>query len=245
MRLSFICLNKRKITERLLEACLIFTVIFACTLGVIARLLSEDLSLQASTEPTKPVIVVDAGHGGEDSGAIGEGSVLEKNLNLEISFLIGEELKSRGYEVVYTRTEDKLLYKPEEDIKGIRKISDLKNRCAIANEYENFIFLSIHMNSFGAEKYSGLQVYYAPDDDYSYRLASGIQKSVKDTLQPSNRRVVKSGKDIYVLENVNGPAVLIECGFLTNAEECKKLCEKEYQKQLSFSIVCGIIDIVE
>ncbi len=234
--------DKRRMTERLCELLLIITVLLSTVVaGLVVGYIDSSLAF-SSAEPKKPTVIIDAGHGGEDSGAIGANGVLEKDLNLEISRLVGEELTSLGYEVVFTRTEDKLLYKPEENIKGIRKISDLKNRCAIANSYENAIFVSIHMNSFGSSRYSGLQVYYSAENEGSYRIAEGIQSRVREDIQKNNNRVVKEGRDIYILENVKHPAVLIECGFLTNAEECENLCKKEYQKRLSFSIVCGIID---
>ena len=191
------------------------------------------------------VIIIDAGHGGEDPGAIGINGKYEKDLNLQIALVIGEELKSRGYTVVYTRTQDKMLYLPEENIKGMRKISDLKNRCKLTEEYENGILVSIHMNSYGASKYSGLQVYYMDGNEESALLATKIQQSVKNSLQPNNKRQIKSGKDMYILEHSNLNAVLIECGFLTNAEECEKLSQKEYQKELSFAVACGIIEYIE
>ena len=242
MRMSVITLNKRRMTERICELLLILTVLLSTVLGAILDVYVEYLTASASAEPKLPTVIIDAGHGGEDSGAVGVNGAMEKDLNLDIALLVGEELISRGYTVVYTRTEDKLLYKPEENIKGIRKISDLKNRCAIANSYENAIFVSIHMNSFGSAKYSGLQVYYSMGNGESYALAERIQSKVRDDLQPDNRRVIKEGKGIYVLENIKHPAVLVECGFLTNKEECENLSQKEYQKRLSFSIVCGIID---
>ncbi len=200
--------------------------------------------IAASNEPTQPTFVIDAGHGGEDPGAIGVNGKYEKDLNLEIANEIGALLKEKGYNVVFTRTEDKMLYSPEENIKGFRKLSDLKNRLKIASEAQGAVLISIHMNSYGQEKYSGLQGYYKPSSEESRVLASSIQAAVKSELQPENNRVVKKGNDIYVLENFNGVGVLIECGFLTNPAECEKLCEKEYQKQLSFSIVCGIIDYI-
>ena len=190
----------------------------------------------------KSTVIIDAGHGGEDCGAIGVNGIYEKDLNLEISVELGKILSENGYAVVYTRTNDALLYTEEENIYGIRKISDLKNRCKYGAEYPNAIYISIHMNSYKSAKCSGLQVYYSLDNDSSYSLASSIQRSVKNRLQTDNNRQVKEGKGMYLLENLSNPAVLIECGFLTNPEECEKLAEKEYQKQLSFAIFCGIID---
>ena len=191
------------------------------------------------------IIIIDAGHGGEDPGAIGVNGKYEKDLNLDIAFIIGEILTERGFSVVYTRSDDRLLYTEEENIKGIRKISDLKNRCKIAAEYPNAMFVSIHMNSYGKAQYSGLQVYFSENNEYSKILASSIQSSVKNELQPQNKRVIKPGKDIYLLENISNVCALIECGFLTNPLECQKISEKEYQKQLSLSIVCGIINYID
>lgn len=190
----------------------------------------------------KNLVLIDAGHGGEDPGAIANGEIYEKDLNLALAFMLGETLTEHGFAVMYTRTEDKLLYNDNENIKGIRKISDLKNRCKIAAEYPDAIFISIHMNSYGNPKYSGLQVYYSPKNEESHILAGKIQSSVKESLQPDNERTIKKGDKIYLLENTENTAILIECGFLTNPEECQKLLKKEYQKQLSLSIVYGIIE---
>lgn len=208
----------------------------------------HETELYAGVEGTvdeSRLIILDAGHGGEDCGAVGTTGVLEKDLNMQLAEEIGTLLTEKGYTVIYTRTEDKLLYTPEEDIKGIRKISDLKNRCALANQYPSALFVSIHMNSYSSPKYSGLQVYYTDGNDASICLATRIQTSVRELLQTENNRTTKSGKGIYILENTEPVSVLIECGFLTNPEECKKLSEKEYQKQLSSAIVCGIIEYKE
>lgn len=199
-------------------------------------------SSQADAEP--PVIIIDAGHGGEDPGAVGVNGVYEKDLNLEIAMILADILRERGYTVVLTRTTDKMLYSEEENIKGMRKLSDLKNRCKVTEEYPDGILVSIHMNSFGQSKYSGLQVYYTDGNDDSRLLAGIIQSTVKSELQNDNNRVIKSGKNMFLLEKSKCTSVLIECGFLTNSEECRKLSEKEYQKQLSFSIACGIIEYI-
>lgn len=188
------------------------------------------------------VIIIDAGHGGEDPGAIGVTGVYEKNLNLEIATELGNLLSDNGFAVIYTRTEDKLLYSEDENIKGLRKFYDLKNRCKIGANYPGAIFISIHMNSYSDEKYAGLQTYYSLKNASSSALAAFVQNSVRNNLQPQNRRQIKPGNKMNLMENLDNPSILIECGFLTNEEECKKLSEKEYQKQLCFSIVCAIIE---
>lgn len=200
--------------------------------------------LTAFSEERRKTVIIDAGHGGEDSGAVAQNGVYEKDLNLQIAFKLGEYLTSSGYNVIYTRTDDRLLYTEEENIKGLRKINDLKNRVKLANSYDDALFISIHMNSFGMESCSGMQVYYSPKSEDSRLLAESVQGEVVKRIQPQNRRKIKSGSDIYVLENSNNPAILVECGFLSNHEESKKLCEKEYQKELSFAILCGIIEYI-
>ncbi len=187
-------------------------------------------------------VIIDAGHGGEDPGAIGINGVYEKDINLSISIFIGELLINEGFAVIYTRTTDRMLYGVGENVKGARKISDLKNRCKIAAEYPEALFISVHMNSYSQEKYSGFQAYYSLNNENSISLAREITASVKKDLQPKNGRVEKSGENIYLLRNIDNAAVLLECGFLTNTEECQKLSEKEYQKLLSLAIVYGIIN---
>ncbi len=231
----------RKISLLLLASTFVSTVLFV----IFCACRSDRPTEAVFGTREKTLIVIDAGHGGEDSGAIGKNGVFEKDVNLSVALKLGDYLEAAGFEVVYTRTDDRLLYKAEENVKGIRKISDLKNRCKIASEYPDAIFVSIHMNSFTDSKYSGLQVYYSEKDDSSRALAEKIQHTVINTLQKDNTRTVKPGKSIYVLENVENTAVLIECGFLSNPGECEKLSQKEYQKELSFSILCGMIEYIE
>ncbi len=227
-----------KLVALLLVAVLIFT----------GTMLSVDSYIYTSSsidrQSGKPTIIIDAGHGGEDSGATSSLGFLEKDLNLAIAKILRDGLVNKGYEVVMTRTEDKMLYSEEENIKGMRKLSDLKNRCAIAAKYPESIFISIHMNSFGSSKYSGLQVYYSGGNEESRKLANAIQNNVRSELQPENNRVTKNGKDLYILENCSSTSVIVECGFMSNNEECQKLSTKEYQNQLSSAIICGIISYI-
>lgn len=229
-----------------LSACFLCQLGMMGTAGAVSTLKPE---LSGNKEPSFTV-VLDAGHGGEDGGAVGKygtsGSVLEKDLNLSIATKIKEMLEEKGYRVVMTRTEDKLLYTEEQNIYGQRKQYDLKNRLEIVKKAENPILVSIHMNRFSQEKYSGMQVYYSQNHADSQRIASIIQKTVRERIQPYNRRQIKKATSaIYLLNRATVPAVLIECGFLSNREECKKLSTEEYQKELSFSIVCAIIEYME
>ncbi len=190
-----------------------------------------------------PTIIIDAGHGGEDGGASAHDGTKEKTLNLDIALTVGEMLKSAGYNVIQTRTEDKLLY--TEHKKGSLKMQDLRNRLEVSKENENSIFVSIHMNKFSQEKYSGLQVFYSDNSPDSKELANLIQNNVKSYLQPDNDRASKiAGSNIYLLDNIKTPAVLIECGFLSNPEEFEKLNTEEYRKELSGVIYSSVVEFL-
>lgn len=246
MKIYVFNLARHKIIKIAVSMLLILTVILSITIGITTKIYGRSI-LQANADalPQDKIIILDAGHGGEDPGAVINGEIYEKDLNLQITLEIGKALEEKGFVVVYTRTDDRLLYKEDENIKGIRKISDLKNRCKIAERYPDSLFISIHMNSFGNSKYSGLQTYYSKSNEKSKLLADSVQNKVISDLQKNNNRTTKPGNDMYLLENIGNPAILIECGFMTNKEELKKLSEKEYQKQLSFSIVCGIIEYID
>ena len=224
--------------------------IFIC---LIASILGFSSMIQFSTIPAtnvaldqKKVIILDAGHGGEDCGTIGVNGIYEKDINLRMAFILQEYFELAGYKVFLTREEDKLLYREEENIYGQRKIYDLKNRLLFAEKIDNAIFISLHMNSYPIEKYCGLQVWFQSNSEISYSIATSIQEHVAKTIQPDNTRKIKAAdKNIYLLDRLKHPAVLIECGFLSNAEECEKLSEDNYQKELSFVIFCAILNSIE
>ncbi len=229
---------------RLGAGVLAFCLLFAfTTLWMRGARLPAVATVAAGDE--RPVFVLDAGHGGEDGGAVGANGVLEKDLNLAVTCMLGDMLQAAGQRVVYTRTEDRLLYTEEQNIRGQRKNYDLRNRLVIARGQKNAVFVSIHMNSFSDARYSGLQVYYGKGHAGSHLLAEGIQAAVRTDLQPDNSRTVKAaGSSIYLLAHADMPAVLIECGFLSNPTECQKLSEQDYQRQLSFSIFCAMMEYI-
>ncbi len=191
-------------------------------------------------EDPLPYIVIDAGHGGEDSGCVGEGGILEKDINLSVAKLLYEEFEDAGYRVKLTREDDRLLYREEENIYGQRKQYDLKNRLLISKAIAescggNAVFISIHVNSYGDSRYSGAQVYYGAAE-HSRELAGMIQARIADELQESNKRKIKPSSGIYLLERSEIPSVLVECGFISNKEEAVLLSSFEYQKSLAEEI---------
>lgn len=192
----------------------------------------------------RPTVVLDAGHGGPDGGARGVNGALEKDLNLSVVLLLADLLRGEGIEVVLTRESDALPITEEQDRSGHRKRWDLDNRIAFTRLYPDALFVSIHMNSFPIAKYSGLQVFYAATPG-SCELAEAIRLRVVSDLQPDNRRQSKpADKNIRLLHSASSTAVLVECGFLSNAAECEKISSPDYQRELSFSIFCGIMETI-
>ncbi len=191
-------------------------------------------------------IVIDPGHGGEDCGAIGINGILEKDINLMISDNLCDLMRFAGYEVIPTRTEDILLYDKNADHRGKKKIMDLAARRRIAEENDPDIFAGIHMNAFPQSKYSGLTVYYSKNDPSSIRAAEGVRNNIIEHIQPNNTREMKAaGSNIYLLDRLDCPAILIECGFLSNETECALLSTSEYRQQLSFVIFSSLSTFLE
>lgn len=185
-----------------------------------------------------PVIIIDAGHGGEDGGAVASDGTVEKDINLKIALQTAKFLKIYGFEVIMTRETDVSTSNGDKFIKR----EDLENRLNLMKENQNAVFVSIHLNKFTTSAARGSQVFYSKYGD-SKRLGDLIQKSIIDNLQPENKRVNKQAtSSTYLLHNAVVPAVLVECGFLSNEAELLRLKDVEYQKKLAFSITGGILD---
>ena len=206
----------------------------------------SEKSKTVSLNTNEVVFIVDAGHGGEDAGAIADDGTLEKDLNLEIASLISGLLELNGNDVKMTRETDTLLYDYYDDLEdytGQKKVYDLKNRLKIAEEYESSIYVGIHMNKFSQAKYNGLQVYYSKNNDQSVDIATKIKDNTKLYLQKDNKRAIKKAdSSIYILNKASMPAVLIECGFLSNENELNNLKNEDYRAKLALTIFSSIID---
>ncbi len=232
-------------TSKIIIKICIFSMILSITALLLCMMFNYvDKNKKTSTTPTqKPVIIIDAGHGGEDGGASSEDGLKEKDLNLDVALTLGNMLEANGITVVQTRTEDKMLY--TEYKKGSLKMQDLKNRLQISKQNDNSIFISIHMNKFSEEKYSGLQVFYSQNSENSAVLANKIQSNIKEYLQNDNNRETKrANSNIYLLDNIETPAVLIECGFLSNPDECTKLSNEDYRKELAGVIYSSVVEFL-
>lgn len=191
-------------------------------------------------------VIIDAGHGGEDGGTSSADGLIEKHINLDIAMMLRDLLSSCGVNVVMTRTEDKLLYDRNVDYTGRKKKLDLAARLAIAEKTEGAVFVSIHMNSYTDPKYSGLQVWYSQNDPDSIILAELIQSFNREKLQPDNKRKTKAAtSSIRLLNEATCPAVLVECGFLSNAQEAKKFEDVGYKQKVAFVLFCSIINFLD
>ena len=222
---------------------LAFLCIFAFFYGLSKK--THSSSLPTVSDAEFPTVIIDAGHGGEDGGATGFDGSLEKELNLQIAERLYEALSSSGVPCVMTRKEDILLYDRAQNYEGRKKALDMQARLNIASQYENAIFVSIHQNSFPVEKYSGFQVYYSQNNADSSILARTLENTVRERVQPSNNRASKNaGDSIYLLKNLSCPAVLLECGFISNESECKALSSEEYQKRLTEVLCDAIVEFI-
>lgn len=189
---------------------------------------------------TSNVIIIDPGHGGEDGGAVGVTGIKEKDLNLKIALKLKEKLLNSGINVVMTRDTDVMLCDKNQQKK--RKRTDFDNRIKIAQNYNNAIFISIHMNYFDDKSQSGAQIFYSKNNPYSKEIATVLQEELKNSLNPNNKRQIKpSGKEIYILSNLKIPACLIECGFISNPTEEQLLNSDKYQEKIAETIKNGLL----
>lgn len=190
-------------------------------------------------------IVIDPGHGGFDGGATGVDKIVEKNINLDIALCLRDILEINGYKVVMTRDTDTALNGENDRFKS-KKRSDMYNRLDLIEKSEDPIFISIHQNLFAESKYSGAQVFYGRLNENSEALATAMQEAFVKNLQPDNSRQIKqTTKDLFLLYNTKAPAVMVECGFLSNPTEAHRLITVEYQQQVAFTIFCGLTQYLQ
>lgn len=206
-------------------------------LGRVSSLM-EPAMQPAAVQRTRP-LVLDAGHGGEDGGAVSLTGVPESQINLAIVLKLRDVLGLYGVDPILLREEDISLYSEGAGTLREKKRSDLKNRVEAIEAVEDGTLLSIHQNTYTSSRYHGTHVFYAPTGG-SQLLAEHFQTCVKNALQPDNERAVKQIPDtVYIMNHITCPAVLIECGFLTNPEEEALLRDEGYQRRLAAVIAAA------
>jgi N-acetylmuramoyl-L-alanine amidase len=222
---------------------LLFFLVLVCSLFLNRKLDSAVVSANYKIPTT---VILDAGHGGFDGGAVAKDGTLEKDINLSITMRLKDLFLLGGYNVVMIREQDMGLDTNSDESIGKRKISDMKKRLEIVNSNQDSIFISIHQNKFDSDIVRGAQVFHSPNECGSDLLADCIQKSFASRLQKDNNRIVKKAdKNIYLLYNANIPSVIVECGFLSNTKELALLKNDEYQKKVSFTIYCGFLEYLK
>ena len=207
---------------------------------VAAMATSEAVTTIAENTPIARdhVIVIDAGHGGEDGGAISISGALESQINLQIALRLNDLCHLLGYKTKMIRTTDVSVHTTGNTI-AEKKISDLRNRVKMVNETTDAILISIHQNIFPAAKYKGAQVFYA-DNASSKALAQSMQTAFVHSINPNSNRKCKPAEGVYLMQHVACPGVLVECGFLSNPEEEVLLRSAQYQQKICCVIVSAL-----
>lgn len=204
---------------------LIVTFLFGLGTNRIITVMQENTPIR-----NRKIVVIDAGHGGEDGGASSATGVLESTVNLQMAKRLNDICHLIGIETVMIRDTDTSVYTTGKTL-AQKKVSDLKNRVERINSLENQILISIHQNYYTDNRYTGAQVFYSPAEG-SRQLAEFLQEELIRTVNTQNNRNVKAADGIYLMQNIQCPGVLVECGFLSNPAEAAKLTQPDYQKQL-------------
>lgn len=208
--------------------------------GTLLSIQNRAFTSASATASYEKTVIIDPGHGGPDGGAVGTDGDNEKDINLAISLKLRSFFVAGGYQVIMTRQDDRSIHSPGSNTLREKKVSDIHNRFKIANQHPKALFLSIHQNLYTGSPCSGTQVFYSTNNPDSKKLAQCLQTDIHMLLQPQNDRVIKpAGSNLYILYHAHSPAVLVECGFVSNPAENAKLQDNAYQNQIAFSIYYG------
>lgn len=220
--------------KKSLAVILSVTFSFVCVLSVFS--IGKDYSQVSVNYSDRVNLVIDAGHGGIDAGAVGVDNSLEKTINLSIAKKLYDFAMVSGISAFLVRDGDYLCYNAGDDTSR----SDLYNRFDYINSIPNANLISIHQNHFSDEKEYGMQIWYSPNDDLSKVMADSILGITKNNLQKNNtRQNKKSDNSYYLLHKAKVPSVMVECGFMSNKEENALLQNDSYQNKLAYSIMLG------
>lgn len=230
-----IVLTKRKIRITIL---IVFFLVFGVTFLNDKKEGVPTVSLPVSGK----TVVIDAGHGKPDEGAQSSRGTTEAETNLKIALKLQNLLEQSGSSVILTRSDENAIYDLDAKTLKQKKISDIHNRVKIGNESSADIFVSIHLNKIPQQQYDGWQTFYNAQNQDGQKLAVAIQNNLNKAIQKENNRVAKSIDNIYIVKHIEIPTTIVECGFLSNPDEEKKLLEDEYQNRLAWGIYNGIID---
>lgn len=233
------------IIDRNKAARYMFKFLWVLTLLISISCISKSTTATYSLPIRSAVVVIDAGHGGRDPGALGASGLTEEEVNLKIALKLRRLVEQGGGTAIMIREDDSGLYTEGGNGMETRKSEDLRNRHALINSCGADILISIHLNSFSQSQYYGAQTFYQKNDDKSRKLAEDIQNEVIKVLNRGNYREAKAIDSVYILKSNNMPGALIECGFLSNPEEERLLDDDHYQEKVAWSIFVGIVKYLE
>lgn len=206
------------------------------------NLFARDYLPVFNEEEVKKIVVIDAGHGGNDPGKVGVNDALEKDINLAIALKLKPYFENNGFTVVMTRETDKALY---HETAGNKKRSDLQARVKLCNESNPLMVISIHQNSFQTADCKGAQVFYYDSSTEGKELAEYIQQSLIMNVDSNNKREIKANKSYFLLKEIKTITVIVECGFLSNPDEAANLTSDEYQDKIAYAIFAGATTFLE
>ncbi len=229
-------LNRKRIS--IIVLC-VFVSVFTFMLATNKK---ENLVSTVTLPVSNKTVVIDAGHGVPDEGAESRNGTTEAQTNLKIAIKLQNLLEQSGCTVILTRSDENAIYDLDAKTLKQKKISDIHNRVKIGNESSADAFVSIHLNKIPQQQYDGWQTFYKDDSADGKKLATLIQSNLNEAIQKENKRVAKTIDNIYIIKHVQIPTTIVECGFLSNEEEEKKLLDDLYQDRLAWGIYNGIID---
>ena len=220
-------------------------IVFSVFLSILVFTLIKDkkeIVPTVSLPVSGKTIVIDAGHGKPDEGAQSSSGTTEAETNLKIALKLQNLLEQSGTTVILTRSDENAIYDIDAKTLKQKKISDIHNRVKIGNESSADLFVSIHLNKIPQQQYDGWQTFYKQGSEKGKRLAESIQNNLNEAIQKVNNRIAKTIENIYIIKHVEIPITIVECGFLSNTTEERKLLEDDYQNRLAWGIYNGIID---
>ncbi len=213
-----------------------------CFSIVVYSIINNKDDIQVNATPiTNKVIVIDAGHGLPDEGAIGFNGTSEQAINLSIALKLQKLVEQSGAKAIITRSDENGIYSLDSNSIRQKKVSDTKNRVEIGNNSDGDVFVSIHLNKYPASSsYRGWQVFYQKNNEKSKNIAEIIQDNLNKNIDIENNRKVMPISDIYIMDHLTIPAVIVECGFLSNPEETELLKTDDYQNKIAWGIFIGL-----
>ncbi len=226
--------DKRK-AMYLISIFLISTLVFTLNTLLFIPVTSNDIATKSK------IIVLDAGHGGEDGGAVSKSGIVEKDLNLAITLKVKKILEDNNIQVVLTRSEDVMLYDNADAKLAKRKVEDIDKRIEITNNSNADLLISIHMNSFPQNYCKGWQIFYQKDSKIGEEVSIFIQDNIKEVIETKNTRVPQSINNVKLVNKSKIPAIVVECGFLSNEDEANLLIQEDYQDKIARGICNGIM----